>query len=139
MYDPQVAKEARDMMNYVYIAMLVLGALELLASLPYILFGVIGMFAFVFGIGYGPMMIIWGIVGIIVGGFGIYTALRKIKPGVVAKIDQGKYQEAYSVSSSTMTLIVAFLTGIIPGILLILGNQKLSQLIGPAAAPPPPV
>lgn len=138
MYNPQTAKEAKDYMNYTYIAMIVLGALMALGALPSILAGLTS-FGFGFFMGLGIGVLIWGLVLLAVGIFGVYTALTTIKPKVIDKIDQGKYQEAYTVSSSTMTLIIAFITGIIPGILLILANQKLSQVTGPAAPPPPPV
>jgi len=134
MYNAQVAKEARDMMYYTYIAMIVLGALMVLGSLSSILAGIGLSFFF----GFGLVAMAWGLLWAAVGVLGIYTAMTKIQPQVIAKIDQGKYQEAYVASSSTTTLIISFLTGIIPGILLILGNQKLSQLAGPAVPPPPP-
>jgi hypothetical protein len=123
MYNPQVANEARDFMNYTYIAMIVCGALMVLEALSTLLS--------VFG---------WALVIGAVGVFGVYTALNTVKPKILDKIDQGKYQEAYAVSSSEMTLVVAFITGIIPGVLLILGNQKLTLITGGAGAavPPPP-
>lgn len=121
-------------MYYTYIAMIVLGGLIILGSLPTILAG-LGV-GFVFGFGFIAMF--WGILWAAVGIVGIYTALNTIQPKIVAKIDQGNYQEAYATSSSATTLIIAFITGIIPGILLLLGNQKLSILAGPAAPPPPP-
>jgi len=136
MYNPQVAKEARDFMNYTYIAMIVCGALMVLGALSSLL-TVLGWGIFMgFAMGY----LIWGLVMAAVGIFGVYTALNTVKPKILDKIDQGKYQEAYAVSSSGMTLIVAFITGIIPVILLILGNQKLTLITGGAgaAAPPPP-
>ena len=136
MYNPQVAKEARDFMNYTYIAMIVCGALMVLGALSSLL----TVFGWGFFIGFAMGYLIEALVLGAVGAFGVYTALYTVKPKILDKIDQGKYQEAYAVSSSGMTLIVAFITGIIPGILLILGNQKLTSITGGAgaAAPPPP-
>jgi len=134
MYNPQAAKEARDFMNYTYIAIIVCGALMVLGALSSLLTVMSWGFFMGFGLGY----LIWGLVMAAVGIFGVYTALNTIKPKILDKIDQGKYQEAYAVSSSGMTLVVAFITGIIPGILLILGNQKLTLITGGAALPAPP-
>ena len=138
MYNPQVAKEARDYLNYTYIATLVCGAImviwglwSLINSLMLLGLPFVGMYAF------GGA--IWGAILAAAGAFGIYTALRVIQPKVIAKVDQGMYSEAHSTSSSLMTIIGVFAAGIIPGIILILANQKLTEVAGPApAAPPPP-
>ena len=138
MYNPQVAKEARDYMNCTYIGMLVCGGLMAV----YAVWGLISILSYMglpFGLGMYLMgSLIWTVVLVAAAAFGLYTALKVIQPKVLAKIDQGRYSEAYSTSSALMTIIGAFAAGIIPGIILILANQKLSEVSGPVSTAPPP-
>lgn len=138
MYNPQVAKEARDFMNYTYIAMLVCGGLMVVYAI-WALITILSFMGMPFVGIYFIGSLTWAVILLAAAAFGLYTAIKVIQPKVMAEIDQGRYSEAYSTSSAVMTIIGAFAAGIIPGIILVLANQKLSEVSGPLpTAPPPP-
>ncbi|HDN18048.1 MAG TPA: hypothetical protein ENF41_03205 [Candidatus Bathyarchaeota archaeon] len=138
-------KEARDYAYYAYLACLILGILIALAGL----WGVIHALTWHWLWWVGAWWI-WGFIELGIGIIGIFLAVSVLKPRVVTLIDQGRYNEAHYVLSNVMYMILAFIVGIIPGILWILTKQKLEQALGvvpgaptpqpatPPPAPPPP-
>lgn len=129
------ATEARNLANWSYLALLILGTLMAVGGLFYIVTGLSVAWLY-FGFG---GFIIWGIVLIALGGFGAFTAFTVWKPKIVDAINQGRYADAYQVASNPIQLIIGVICGaVIPAILLFLTQQKLALIVEPAPPPPPP-
>lgn len=130
--------EARNLANYSYLALLILGALMALAGLYLIIWSLSWSWAWYFG-AWGMGTLIEGVVVLVLGGFGAFTAFTVWKPKMVDAIDQGRYADAYQVASNPIQLIIGLICGgVIPCILLYLTQQKLALIVGPAPPPPPP-
>jgi len=128
--------EARDLANYSFLALLIIGALMALSGLYSIVswISLAGIWLF---IGLGGL--IWGVVILALGCFGVFTALTVWKPKMVDAIDQGRYAEAYQVASNPVQLIIGLICGgVISFILLYLTQQKLASIVGPTTPPLPP-
>jgi DNA-directed RNA polymerase subunit RPC12/RpoP len=131
--------EARNFATASYLALLILGAIVALN-------GVISILHFLswpwylLNIAYG--LLIWGVIALIIGGFGVLTALTVWRPKLVNAIGQGRYSEAYHTASSPANYLIGFICGglifgIIPAILLYLTKEKLSKMS--ETLPPPPL
>ncbi|MEM2941379.1 MAG: hypothetical protein QW304_07525 [Thermoproteota archaeon] len=128
--------EARNLANWSYLSLLILGALMALGGIWYIISWISVAWVWYFGFG---GFIITGIVLLVLGGFGAFTAFTVWKPKIVDAIDQGRYADAYHVASNPIQLIIGLICGgVIPCILLYLTQQKLALIVGPAPPPPPP-
>lgn len=129
--------DAKNFANYSYLALLIVGTLIALGGIFNILSWILYAWAWWYFQLFG--LIIWGIVALALGGFGVLTAFTVWKPKIVDAIDQGRYAEAYQVASNPVQLIIGLICGaVIPAILLFLTQQKLAEIMKPVPPPPPP-
>ncbi|MDW8033583.1 MAG: hypothetical protein RMI79_01315 [Nitrososphaerota archaeon] len=128
--------EARNFANFAYIALLAIGALIALWGF----FDMLSSFLwFVSYLGYwAGISLFSGLIRLAIGGLGIFFAFTVWKPKILDSIDQGRYADAHKVASDPIQIIVGILCGVIPGILLILTQQKLTEIVKPLPPPPPP-
>ncbi|MEM2642509.1 MAG: hypothetical protein QXU42_08055 [Thermoproteota archaeon] len=127
-------EEARNFANFAYLALLVIGAVIALWGLIDILSSLLWPWSYWWGYWLG-ISLFFGLIRVAIGGLGAFFALTIWKPKILDAISQGRYADAHKVASDPIQIIVGIICGVIPGVLLILTQQKLSEIVMP---PPPP-
>lgn len=132
-----IATDVRNLANYSYLALLIIGALVALYGLYLVITALTWSFVWYLA-PWGIGTLISGIIALALGGFGVFTAFTVWKPKIVDAIDQGRYADAYQVASNPVQIIIGLICGgVIAFILLFLTQQKLAEIVKLPPPPPP--